>query len=79
VTEQLKGIGGEHPVFQDGGLVLSIPDAIARVLEKRYLRGEQMKKKGGSLMGEVCPECNQIVSFEEGCMTCHFCGFTKCG
>uniref|UniRef100_UPI00356452EE vitamin B12-dependent ribonucleotide reductase n=1 Tax=Desulfosarcina sp. TaxID=2027861 RepID=UPI00356452EE len=34
VVDQLKGIGGEHPVFQNGGLVLSIPDAIARVLEQ---------------------------------------------
>ena len=25
-NEQLKGIGGEHPVFQKDGLVLSIPD-----------------------------------------------------
>jgi ribonucleoside-diphosphate reductase alpha chain len=30
IVEQLKGIGGEHPVFQEGGLVLSIPDAISR-------------------------------------------------
>jgi ribonucleoside-diphosphate reductase alpha chain len=79
VVEQLKGIGGEHPVFQNGGLVLSIPDAIARVLEKRYLKDKEQPKKGGSLMGEVCPECHQTISFEEGCMTCHFCGFTKCG
>ncbi|BBO75031.1 ribonucleotide-diphosphate reductase subunit alpha [Desulfosarcina widdelii] len=79
VVEQLKGIGGEHPVFQKGGLVLSIPDAIARVLEKRYLKDERTKRKGGCLIGEVCPECGQTVSFEEGCMTCHFCGFTKCG
>jgi ribonucleoside-diphosphate reductase alpha chain len=79
VVEQLKGIGGEHPVFQNGGLVLSIPDAIARVLEKRYLKDGMMTKKAGSLMGEICPECSQTISFEEGCMMCHFCGFTKCG
>jgi ribonucleoside-diphosphate reductase alpha chain len=81
IVEQLKGIGGEHPVFQEGGLVLSIPDAIARVLEKRYLNGNHQKKNGyaKSLMGEVCPECGQTISFEEGCMTCHFCGYTKCG
>jgi ribonucleoside-diphosphate reductase alpha chain len=78
IVNQLKGIGGEHPVFQEGGLVLSIPDAIARVLEKRYLKDGRTKRKGGSLMGEVCPECEQTISFEEGCMTCHFCGFTKC-
>ena len=33
IIEQLKGIGGEHPVFQKGSLVLSIPDAISRVLD----------------------------------------------
>jgi ribonucleoside-diphosphate reductase alpha chain len=81
VIEQLKGIGGEHPVFQQGGLVLSIPDAIAMVLEKRYQTGQIPKLKGGgkSLLGEKCPECGQTISFEEGCMTCHFCGYTKCG
>ena len=82
IIEQLKGIGGEHPIFQKDGLVLSIPDAIARVLEKRYMNDK--KKRNGrkyrqSLMGETCPECGQTISFEEGCMTCHFCGFTKCG
>jgi ribonucleoside-diphosphate reductase alpha chain len=82
IVDQLKGIGGEHPIFQNGGLVLSIPDAIARVLEKRYLTGENapmFRKTEYSLLGEKCPECGQVVSFEEGCMICHFCGFNKCG
>ncbi|UCE56608.1 MAG: vitamin B12-dependent ribonucleotide reductase [Desulfobacterales bacterium] len=38
IIDQLKGIGGENPVFQEGGLVLSIPDAISKVLEKRYIK-----------------------------------------
>jgi ribonucleoside-diphosphate reductase alpha chain len=82
IIDQLKGIGGEHPIFQDGGLVLSIPDAIARVLEKRYFAGDnaaKVRKTEHSLLGEKCPECGQVVSFEEGCMICHFCGFNKCG
>jgi len=82
IVEQLKGISGEHPVFQKDGLVLSIPDAIGRVLEKRYLKDKKPKgrhKNHYSLLGETCPECGQTISFEEGCMTCHFCGFTKCG
>lgn len=80
IVKQLKGIGGEYPVFQEGGLVLSIPDAIARVLEKRYLKPNgNHTGQVNTLMGEKCPECSQTVSFEEGCMTCHFCGFTKCG
>ena len=82
VVEQLEGIGGEHPVFQKDGLVLSIPDAISRVLKKRYMSGRSIKGRGEyekSLLGETCPECGHTISFEEGCMTCHFCGFTKCG
>jgi len=81
IVKQLKGIGGEHPVFQNGGLVLSIPDAIARILEDRYMK--EGKKPGharkNSLAGGGCPECGQKISFEEGCMNCHFCGYSKCG
>ena len=82
IVDQLKGIGGQHPVFQKDGLVLSIPDAISRILEKRYLQNSSYMRRikyENSLLGEICPECGQTISFEEGCMTCHFCGFTKCG
>jgi ribonucleoside-diphosphate reductase alpha chain len=80
IVEQLKGIGGEHPIFQNGGLVLSIPDAIGHVLEGRYLTNKDNKGgQGNTLMGAACPECGQTISFEEGCQKCHFCGFTKCG
>ena len=82
IVDQLKGICGEHPVFHKDGLVLSIPDAISRILEKRYLQNDDRKRRHkhrNSLLGENCPECGQTISFEEGCMTCHFCGFTKCG
>lgn len=67
IVDQLKGIGGEYPVFQKDGLVLSIPDAISRVLEKRYLSNRDDKKshkQGNSLLGGTCPECGQTISFE---------------
>lgn len=82
IVNQLKGIGGEHPVFQKDGLVLSIPDAISRIFEKRYLQDGKLngdKKHAKTLIGETCPDCGQTISFEEGCMTCHFCGYSKCG
>ncbi len=82
IVEQVKGIRGEHAVFHNGELVLSIPDAIGRVLEERYLRGNNPKSvaaKGNTLKGDTCPECGQTISFEEGCLTCHSCGYSKCG
>jgi ribonucleoside-diphosphate reductase alpha chain len=81
IIEQVKGIGGEHAVFQKGGTVLSIPDAIGRVLEKRYKHkiAEKPKKVHMSLKADVCPDCGLTITFEEGCMTCHSCGFSKCG
>jgi ribonucleoside-diphosphate reductase alpha chain len=76
IVDQLKGIGGEHPVFQNGGLVLSIPDAIGNVLESRYMKDKDANSGHGmSLSGATCPECGQTISFEEGCQKCHFCGF----
>jgi len=80
IVDQIKGIRGEHAVFQDGGLVYSIPDAIAKVLEKRYVANKnKLKRSENGLKSELCPECGQAVAFEEGCMTCHACGYTKCG
>jgi ribonucleoside-diphosphate reductase alpha chain len=82
IIDQIKGIRGEHAVFQDGGLVYSIPDAIAKVLEKRYMangNGNKLKPSRNRLKSDLCPECGQAIAFEEGCMTCHSCGYTKCG
>jgi ribonucleoside-diphosphate reductase alpha chain len=80
VVRQLKGIGGEHPVFQKKGLLLSIPDAVAWVLESNYLRGESPTPDNhNSLSKSVCPECGMDLVFQEGCFICHSCGYTKCG
>ncbi|ACN17724.1 NrdA [Desulforapulum autotrophicum HRM2] len=78
IIDQVAGIGGEHAVFQEGGRVLSIPDAIGRVLEKRYGRNGK-KKVNNTLTEDLCPECGHVISHEEGCVTCHSCGYTRCG
>jgi ribonucleoside-diphosphate reductase alpha chain len=40
--------------------------------------GRRVSKVGETLKGEACPECGSPIAFEEGCMTCHFCGYTRC-
>ncbi|MFP4084184.1 MAG: vitamin B12-dependent ribonucleotide reductase [Desulfonatronovibrio sp.] len=79
VVSQLKGIGGEHPVFQKKGLLLSIPDAVGWVLENRYLQGSKADTDYVSLHKPACPECGQELVFQEGCFVCGACGYTKCG
>ncbi len=41
VIDQLKGIRGPDPVFHNGERILSLPDAIANVLENHLKRGQQ--------------------------------------
>lgn len=79
VVRQLKGIGGEHPVFKKKGLLLSIPDAVAWILETRYLQGDSPQPDNYSLNKPYCPECGQELIFQEGCFLCYGCGYTKCG
>jgi ribonucleoside-diphosphate reductase alpha chain len=79
IIKQLKGIGGEHPVFQEKGLLLSIPDAVAWVLENRYQPGYKPNTQVNGLNSPRCPECDQPLLFQEGCHVCQACGYTKCG
>ncbi len=80
VVGQLKGIGGEHPIFQKKGLLLSIPDAIAWVLENRYLKGKDSPAFQTNGLGrQLCPDCGSALIFQEGCHICPNCAFSKCG
>ncbi len=81
IVSQLKGIGGEHPVFQKKGMLLSVPDAIAWVLETKYLKATSEKlSSNSSLDGKVqCPECGEDMVFQEGCHICPSCSHSRCG
>ncbi len=79
IVAQIKGIGGEHPIFRDKGLLLSIPDAIAWVLEKRYLKNSPLPGREIDIEQEKCPECGENLLFQEGCLICQACGYSKCG
>lgn len=145
VIDQIKGIRGPMPAWTSKGQILSIPDAIAHVLEE-HMKGPQAKlalkfaeeaklqaatqgdllkeanlepvkdltkedtggvssattempeavmvgaqttkpatsqtRSGGSIadhgLAPECPECGGVLALQEGCLTCHGCGFSKC-
>ena len=101
IIKQLKGIAGPNPVWDDGQLILSTPDAIGKVLERHVVRktssaksktaapapaaapaAEPVKITGytpPTTASETCPDCGGVVIYEEGCKTCHSCGFSQCG
>ncbi len=81
IVRQIKGIGGEAPVFQQGkeGQVQSIPDGIAWVLENRYLKSKRSVHEGNGLGAQHCPDCDEKLVFQEGCLMCPSCAYTKCG
>lgn len=93
IIDQLKGIRGPMPSWSERGMVLSIPDAVAQILED-HMRAPQEKldlqfsakpaiktsPKSIADLGDIpeCPSCGSILNMAEGCLTCQSCGYSKC-
>jgi ribonucleoside-diphosphate reductase alpha chain len=54
--------------------ILSIPDGVAKLLD-RYYTGV---KYNGELGGEICEKCGNFMTAMEGCFNCPACGHSKC-
>ncbi len=74
IVTQLKGIGGSEPIFTEGGLVQSLPDAIAKVLERHIGPADNNSK---DLFDIVCKVCGASLP-DEKCPTCLNCGWNRC-
>jgi ribonucleoside-diphosphate reductase alpha chain len=87
IIKQLKNIAGPNPIWDDGQLILSTPDAIAKVLERYIEKREKLLQtetkstsdKKYRPTGDACPDCGGALVYSEGCSTCHSCGYSKCG
>ena len=92
IINQLKGISGPNPTWEDGQLILSTPDAIGRALET-FLDGDENSELGDKVQFEIaeeptqskqthgmhCIDCDgyEVVN-EGGCYICKDCGWSKC-
>ncbi|MGB8952995.1 MAG: adenosylcobalamin-dependent ribonucleoside-diphosphate reductase [Candidatus Aminicenantales bacterium] len=74
VINQLKGIGGAEPIFTEGGLVESIPDAIAKVMERHF---GGTKNSARDIFKNICRICGASLP-DEKCPTCPNCGWNRC-
>jgi ribonucleoside-diphosphate reductase alpha chain len=82
VAKHLRGIRCPSVAWEEGRAVLSCADAIASVLEKYVTNKETSTPKDSGLAKNwagQCPECGNILIYQEGCHICPSCGYTKCG
>ncbi|MCX6112425.1 MAG: hypothetical protein NTY22_03955, partial [Proteobacteria bacterium] len=85
IVDQLRDIGGSGSIGFGKDRVRSLPDGIARVLE-RYLEenpeecnpNSNGNNGGPKMSGNMCPECGNMLIFEEGCTKCRNCGYSRC-
>ncbi|MDM8000732.1 MAG: vitamin B12-dependent ribonucleotide reductase [Dehalococcoidia bacterium] len=83
IVEQLRGIRCPSIVWEGGHAVLSCADAIASVLEKEVQEIPQRpaSSPAGTRVKNVagqCPDCGNLLIYQEGCYLCRGCGYTKC-
>jgi ribonucleoside-diphosphate reductase alpha chain len=88
LIKQLKGIRCPSIAWENGKSILSCADAIAGVLERHAglarEKGEGDHGHDTQDLGLVknvagqCPECTSLLAYQEGCLVCPGCGYTKC-
>ena len=90
ILEQLRGIRCPSTIRHAGMKCTSCPDAIARVVKKTAdLIASQRGLQPAVALAErpiekedkqehLCPECGQVLEHEGGCVSCRFCGYSKC-
>lgn len=85
VVKQLRGIRCPSVSWENGRAILSCADAIGSVLE-RYAKDDEEKSvqidytdhSTNNFTGQ-CPDCGNLLVYQEGCHICPSCGYTKCG
>ena len=93
IEKQLQGIRCPRPAFDKGSITMSCADGVSKAMmmylnrkQKHELKALATANNGKqshikSLAGSCpeCPECGQMLEFQEGCVVCKGCGYSHCG
>ncbi|RPJ64302.1 MAG: vitamin B12-dependent ribonucleotide reductase [Dehalococcoidia bacterium] len=89
VIKQLRAIRCPSVSWENGRAILSCADAIGSVLEKYVKKDDDdndavssdhsYSNPGNSGFSGQCPDCSNLLVYQEGCHICPSCGYTKCG
>ncbi len=92
IARQLKGIRCPSPMWNNGEIVTSCADSIAKSLEvfltldkdsvesikKINTKAQEKPKRKSTSAMRICPDCGSTVEHSEGCLKCNSCGWSKC-
>jgi len=84
IIKTMLGINSDRPTWfrfdendKKPAQILSIPDGIAKLLQRYYLNGGNEEEQSSG--NDLCPKCGTYsMAPAEGCMICQNCGENKC-
>jgi ribonucleoside-diphosphate reductase alpha chain len=82
IIDTLQGIRCPSPAWNEGGVVLSCSDAVAKTLAKHAGKDNGANSESRNINGHnpQCPDCGELLIFKEGCISCPnlTCGYSEC-
>ena len=48
-------------------------------VHNKYFHAPKLQEQAQIISNKSCPDCGGTMQYQEGCVTCLACGYSKCG